>query len=192
MTNKQKTSRIAIFASGAGSNAAKIIDYFKDSKDVNIELIVSNNKQAGVLAISKDNGIATSILDKRAFYSPSCCLETLDGHEIDFVVLAGFLWKVPLVLIERFAGRMVNIHPSLLPKYGGKGMYGNHVHEAVIANKEAESGITIHYVTEGYDEGAVIFQARCPVMEDDTAETLANRIHQLEHLHFAPVIESLL
>ena len=202
---------IAIFASGAGTNARKIIEYFENkglsSSQVNtasglakakstaapikVSLIVCNVPGAGVLEIAKEKGIPTLMINKADFASTGY-VESLHNSEIQFIVLAGFLWKVPEVLVRAYPKAIINIHPALLPKYGGKGMYGARVHEAVIAAGEKESGITIHWVNEHYDEGAIIFQAKCSIDANDTADTLANKIHALEHAHFAPTIEKLL
>lgn len=186
--------KIAIFASGAGSNARKLIEYFGTQafpkhSSIQVSLIVSNKKTAGVLNIAAEYQVPTLIIEKQPFFEGDGYVSALKDVEIDFIVLAGFLWKVPEALIKAFPHKIVNIHPALLPKYGGKGMYGNFVHEAVIANKETESGITIHYVDEQYDHGAHLFQATCPVLPEDTADTLANRIHALEHKHYAEEVE---
>ena len=188
----QTKHRIAVFASGAGSNAKKIIEHFSSSKSISIALIVSNNPGAGVLKIAAHNRIPVLLIDKETFFRGGSYTEQLKEQAISFIALAGFLWKVPATLIKAYPGKIVNIHPALLPKYGGKGMYGNHVHEAVIAAGETESGITIHFVDELYDHGKHIFQATCPVFADDTAETLAARIHVLEHKHYPEQIEKLL
>ena len=195
---------VAIFASGAGSNAKKIIEYFASSTHIKISLIVCNVPTAGVLNIAKEKGIPTLLINKTEF-SNTGYVESLRNADIHFIVLAGFLWKVPAVLVRAFepvsnnlktnpnnTKGIINIHPALLPKYGGKGMYGSHVHDAVIAAGEKESGITIHWVNENYDEGDIIFQAKCSIDTNDTPETLANKIHALEHAHFAPTIEGLL
>lgn len=184
--------RIAVFASGAGSNARKIIEHFKGNNAVTVALIVSNKPTAGVLQIATEHHIPTLIIEKEQFFRGNAFVDELKEAGIDFIVLAGFLWKVPVALIKAFPQQIINIHPALLPNYGGKGMYGNFVHAAVIANKEKESGISIHYVDELYDHGAVIFQATCEVKADDTPDTLAARIHGLEHLHYPKVIEQLL
>jgi formyltetrahydrofolate-dependent phosphoribosylglycinamide formyltransferase len=189
----ENTKRIALFASGAGSNAQKIIDHFKqEGSKVEIALILSNNPQAGVLNIANKENIPSIIIEKESFFRSDTYLPLLKEKNIDFIVLAGFLWKLPPALIKAYPGKIINIHPALLPNYGGKGMYGHFVHEAVIAHKEKESGITIHYVDELYDHGQVIFQARCPVLADDTADSLAQRIHTLEHEHYPKVIEDVL
>ena len=183
---------IAIFASGAGTNARKIIEYFENKGlRIKVSLIVCNVPGAGVLEIAKEKGIPTLMINKADFASTGY-VESLHNSEIQFIVLAGFLWKVPEVLVRAYPKAIINIHPALLPKYGGKGMYGARVHEAVIAAGEKESGITIHWVNEHYDEGAIIFQAKCSIDANDTADTLANKIHALEHAHFAPTIEKLL
>lgn len=183
---------IAIFASGAGSNARKIIEHFSQHPKIRVDLIVCNKPQAGVLNIADEHGIPTLLLDKEQFFRGNAYVDEFKVDDIEFIVLAGFLWKVPDALIHAYPGKIVNIHPALLPKYGGKGMYGNFVHEAVIANKEKESGISIHLVDEVYDHGKIIFQTKCEVKEDDTPDTLAARIHELEHKHYAKVIEQLL
>ena len=183
--------KIAIFASGAGSNAKKVIDHFKNSAFVKVELMVCNNKGAGVLQIASLENIETLLIEKTAFKATGYVQQLKDCH-IDFVVLAGFLWKLPGILIEAFPGKIVNIHPALLPSYGGKGMYGYAVHKAVIDAGEKESGITIHYVDEQYDHGNIIFQALCAVDNDDTPESLAIKIHKLEHKYYPIEIEKIL
>jgi phosphoribosylglycinamide formyltransferase 1 len=180
---------LAIYASGAGSNAQKIIDYFRDYKNIQVTLIVCNNPDAGVIAIAEREGIERLLIDRKRFYKEDAYLPWLKEKKIDFIILAGFLWKVPNNLINAYAQKIINIHPALLPQYGGKGMYGHSVHEAVIAAGDKESGITIHYVDEQYDHGSTIFQARCKVSFDDTADTLAQKIQVLEHKYFPEVIE---
>jgi formyltetrahydrofolate-dependent phosphoribosylglycinamide formyltransferase len=192
MTGKTNPKRIAIFASGKGSNAEVIIHHFKNHPFIRIALIVSNKPDAGVLHIAAANHIPTLLVEKDDFFKGNAYVEDLKNEQIDFIVLAGFLWKVPTALIKAYPQQIINIHPALLPKYGGKGMYGHFVHEAVINNKEKESGISIHYVDEVYDHGEIIFQATCEVKENDTAKTLAGRIHDLEHEHYAKVIEKTL
>lgn len=184
--------KIAIFASGNGSNAQKIIDYFRHSKEIVVTCILYNKSTAGVKDIAVKEKIQSIFLEKNAFFETDQYIMLLKKLEIDLLVLAGFLWKVPDSFIKAFPGAIINIHPALLPDYGGKGMYGNRVHEAVIANKEAFSGITIHFVDEHYDNGDIILQAKCPVLADDTPETLAQRIHLLEHANYPLVIETLL
>ena len=184
---KQKT--VAIFASGAGSNAQKIIE---SNPSYQIGLIVCNKPGAGVLKIAAENDIPTLLIEKDRFFKNDAYLDIFREKQIDFIVLAGFLWKIPSKLIEAYPNKIINIHPALLPKYGGKGMYGARVHEAVIAAKETESGISIHYVDELYDHGNIIFQAKCLVTEDDTADSLAKKIHVLEHQHYPEVINEVL
>lgn len=179
---------IAVFASGAGSNARKILEYFQKKNDVQIALIASSRKKAGVVQIAEEAGVPVLFLEKEIF-STTGYIEELKQRKIDFVILAGFLWMVPKVLIRAYPDKIINIHPALLPAYGGKGMYGNAVHEAVIAARETESGITIHLVDEFYDNGRILFQDRCVVEKNDTADILAKKIHALEHKHFPTVIE---
>lgn len=180
-----------IFASGKGSNTRAIIDFFKANKLAKVSLIVSNREDAGVLEIAKAEGIETLIVNKTSMHEAEF-VEKLKFHKPDFIVLAGFLWKVPDAVIHAFPNRVVNIHPALLPSYGGKGMYGHHVHQAVIGSKERESGITVHYVNEVYDEGNIILQARCRVANSDTPDSLAQKIHGLEHFYYPRVLEYLL
>lgn len=184
--------RIAIFASGAGSNAQKIIEHFRYSKKARVTLIVCNKPGAAVLAIAAAEHIPVLLTEKEKFSNGNGYAEELKENGIDLIVLAGFLWKIPAALIKAFPHRIINIHPALLPGYGGKGMYGLHVHQAVIDNKEKESGISIHYVDEIYDHGQVIFQAKCPLLQHETAESLAQRIHKLEHEHYPRIIERLI
>ena len=184
--------KIAIFASGNGSNAQKIIDHFRQSKEIEITCILYNKQTAGVKVIAEKENIQAIFLEKQAFFETNQYITLLKKLDINLLVLAGFLWIVPDRFIQAFPGAIINIHPALLPDYGGKGMYGHRVHEAVIANKEAFSGITIHFVDEHYDNGDIIFQAKCPVLADDTPETLAQRIHLLEHANYPLVIETLL
>ena len=185
--------KMAVFASGTGSNAKKIIEYFSDtSKGATVTLIVCNKPGAGVLQIAADENIPTLLIEKERFFRGDGYVPELKEQGIDLVVLAGFLWKIPAALIEAYPRRIINIHPALLPKYGGKGMYGNFVHEAVITAGELESGITIHYVDEHYDHGDIIFQATCPVEANDDAATLSKKVHTLEHRHYPEVIEKVL
>lgn len=183
---------IAIIASGAGSNAQKIIDHFRSNASIKVALIVCNNPAAGVLRIAAKENTPALIIEKEKFFSGNAYVDELKEKRIDFIVLAGFLWKIPPALIKAYPHRIINIHPALLPKYGGKGMYGNNVHAAVIAAGEKESGITIHYVDENYDHGDIIFQAKCPVLPGDTPDSLAERIHKLEHEHYPKVIEGVI
>jgi formyltetrahydrofolate-dependent phosphoribosylglycinamide formyltransferase len=184
-----KLTRIAIFASGAGSNAQKIIDHFRDHPFIRIALIVCNKPGAGVLNIAQEENIPSLLIEKEKFFRGNGYVDEMKQAEIDFIVLAGFLWKVPSSLLKAWPHKIVNIHPALLPGYGGKGMYGQFVHKAVIDAKDLESGISIHFVDDIYDHGQVIFQARCAVSPGDTPESLAQKIHQLEHLHYPEVIE---
>lgn len=183
---------IAIFASGGGSNALKIIEHFLSSSKGNIALIVCNKANAGVLKIAEQFDIQTLIINRKDFYESENIIKTLETHQIDVLVLAGFLWLMPAYLVKAFPNQTVNIHPALLPKYGGKGMYGHYVHEAVKAANESESGMTIHYVNEHYDEGNVIFQATCALDPSDSPEDIAQKVLALEHAHYAKVIESIL
>ena len=184
--------RIAIFASGSGSNAQKIMEHFKYSDSAEVALVLSNNPDAYVLQRADNFEIPTHVFDKHDYYQTDEIVDLLKRLEIDLVVLAGFLWLVPENLLKSFPNKIINIHPALLPKFGGKGMYGSRVHEAVIAANEKQSGISIHYVDEVFDHGKVIFQANCEVVPGDTADTLAARIHGLEHANYARVIEQLL
>ena len=183
---------IAIFASGTGSNALKIIEHFEQHPNIQVSLIVSNKATAPVLDIAKQRSIPSLLLQRSYFYQSEDILKDLDTYSIDFIVLAGFLWLIPEYLVQSYTKRMVNIHPALLPKYGGKGMYGMNVHRAVHAAEEKESGITIHYVNSQYDEGAIVFQAPCAIEPKDQPKDIAAKVRQLEHQHFAPVIEGLL
>ncbi|MDE3144484.1 MAG: phosphoribosylglycinamide formyltransferase [Bacteroidota bacterium] len=183
---------IAIFASGTGTNARKIIEHFINHNSVKIALVVSNKADAGVLQIAKEFRIPSLIIEKETFFRGNAYLNELHAAQINFIVLAGFLWKIPSALIAAYPNKIINIHPALLPKYGGKGMYGHFVHEAVIDSKEKESGITIHYVDDKYDHGNIIFQTTCPVLPNDTPDDLANRIHVLEHAHYPKIIEKCL
>ena len=183
--------RIAIFASGEGTNAQCIMDHFRNSAVGEVAWVVSSKSSAPVLERAKKAGIESRVLDRVHFYETDTIIKELKERKIDLIVLAGFLWMVPEYLIKAFPNAIINIHPALLPKFGGKGMYGMKVHEAVIASKEKESGISIHYVNEHYDEGKIISQFKCSVAENDTPELLAKKIHQLEHMHFANVIETI-
>lgn len=182
--------RIAIFASGSGTNAQNIIEYFRNSRDVIVDSLWSNNENAYALIRAERLGVDTFTFGKEELYHSIEVLEALSERKIDMIVLAGFLWLVPHNLTEEFT--IINIHPALLPKYGGKGMYGKFVHEAVIRNKDKESGITVHYVNERYDAGNIIFQAKCPVSQGETPDSLAEKVHKLEYEHFPRVIEEIL
>jgi phosphoribosylglycinamide formyltransferase-1 len=190
MNKNKKMIKIAIFASGRGSNARKIIEYFEGNDIIEVALIVSNKETAPVLDIGKQFDINTLVINRKLFYQSENVLIDLGKHQIDFVVLAGFMWLVPAYLVQAFPNKIVNIHPALLPKYGGKGMYGMNVHQAVKAANEIETGITIHFVNEKYDEGNIIFQASTGIETTDTAEIIAQKVHQLEHAHFPRIIEA--
>jgi len=183
---------IAIFASGNGSNAEKIIKHFENRADTRVTLVLSNNKNAFVIKRAKNLGVETVTFSKEQFYKTNEILEILNQNNTDLIVLAGFLWLIPGNLLQNFPKRIINIHPALLPKYGGKGMYGEKVHESVIKNGEVESGITIHFVNEFYDEGQIIFQARCLVEPSETIDSLAIKIHALEHEYFPAVVDNVL
>ncbi len=181
--------RIAIFASGNGSNAENIIKHFAGSKSIEVALILTNNRQAYVIERAKNHDIPIIIFTSKELKETSVVLKKLEEYNIDFIVLAGFLLLVPTTIIRAFPDRIINIHPALLPKYGGKGMYGGFVHEAVRQSGDTETGISIHFVNEKYDAGAVLFQARCVVAPEDTAETIAQKVHQLEYRYFPEIIE---
>lgn len=181
------TKRIAILASGSGSNAENIIHYFNDNEELTFPIIISNKQDAYVHERALKLKIPSFTFNKSEF-EDGTVLNTLKREKIDFVILAGFLLKVPENLLKAFPDKIINIHPALLPKFGGKGMYGSHVHEAVVAAKEKESGITIHYVNENYDEGKIIFQAKCEVLPTDTPDDVANKVHALEYKYFPEVI----
>ena len=181
--------KIAIFASGAGSNAEKIIQHLKESDKVEIAFILSNKEEAKVLQIAKNNNINAIYMNRDSFNNEQLLLALLNEHQVSHIILAGFLLLIPSFLVMQFPHRIINIHPSLLPKFGGKGMYGMNVHKAVIEAKEEFSGITIHEVNQEYDKGKIIFQAQCPVEKEDTPESLASRIHTLEHKFFPSIIE---
>jgi len=182
--------RIAIFASGSGTNAENIILYFQKNKKAEVVLVLSNNPNALVLERASSLGVPNKVFDKQQLNDSKWANENLKN--LDLIVLAGFLWKFPEYLLESYKNKVVNVHPALLPKYGGKGMYGMHVHNAVVENKESESGITIHYVNEHYDEGAIIFQAECVVSPTDTPTDVAAKIHHLEMTHFPEVVQQIL
>ncbi|QIP17389.1 phosphoribosylglycinamide formyltransferase [Spirosoma aureum] len=184
--------RIALFASGSGSNAEKIATYFADNADIDVSLIVSNNHKAGVIERARRLHIPVLLFDRKTFYETDKITQLLINQEIDLIVLAGFMWLMPSDLVRSFPNKIVNIHPALLPKFGGKGMYGHFVHEAVVAAGETESGITIHYVNERYDEGQVIYQASCPVLPTDTPDDVARNVQVLEHTHYPRVIAEVL
>ncbi|HPN72299.1 MAG TPA: phosphoribosylglycinamide formyltransferase [Saprospiraceae bacterium] len=182
-------TNIAILASGTGSNARKIVEYFSTNEDIHVKLIASNNAKAKVLDLANEYDLHKFAFDRSYFYNSQDFLKLLKKERIDFIILAGFLWMLPEYLIKAFPDRIINIHPSLLPKYGGKGMYGHHVHEAVKANSETESGITIHLVNEEYDRGRVIFQRKVQLDAEDSAEMIAKKVLEIEHEFFPRVIE---
>jgi len=192
--NQQNTvkKRIAIFASGSGSNAQKIMEHFKYSQNAEVALVLSNNQDAYVLQRADNFEIPTHVFDKHEFFQTDEVVEVLKRLEIDLVVLAGFLWLVPQNLLKAFPNKIINIHPALLPKFGGKGMYGDNVHRAVLQAGEQEHGITIHFVNENFDEGEIIYQARFRVESDDTLEIIKFNGQQLEHQHYPKVIENLI
>jgi phosphoribosylglycinamide formyltransferase-1 len=184
--------QIAIFASGTGTNAERIIDRFRHHPTIRVRLVVCNKPGAGVLGIAAKEGIPVLLVEKEPFFRGNGYVDTLKDQGIDFLVLAGFLWKIPVALVKAYPGKIINVHPALLPKYGGKGMYGRYVHEAVLAAGEKETGITIHYVDELYDHGQVLFQASIAVEAADTPETVAAKVHRLEHTHFPEIIEKVI
>ncbi len=183
--------QIAVFASGDGTNTQHLIDYFREST-VNIALIVCNNPKANVIKRAEKNGIPCLLIDKTSFQSEDILLNKISALKIDLIVCAGFLWKIPDYILHAFPNKIINIHPALLPKFGGKGMYGLHVHRAVIEAGEKESGITIHFLNEHYDEGKIILQKKCKVEFNDTAESLAEKIHQMEYEWYPKTIENVI
>nr|WP_242691749.1 phosphoribosylglycinamide formyltransferase [Pedobacter sp. SYSU D00823] len=184
--------RIAIFASGSGSNAQKIMEHFKKHNEAEVAIVLTNNPDAYVLQRADNFEIPTHVFDRYEFYKTNSVVNLLKSLEIDIIVLAGFLWLVPENLLKAFPNKIINIHPALLPKYGGKGMYGDNVHKAVLANGEEESGITIHFVNEHFDEGEIIHQSRFKIEKGDDLEMIKFKGQQLEHTHFPKVVESLL
>jgi phosphoribosylglycinamide formyltransferase-1 len=184
--------RIVIFASGSGTNAENLIKFFHNRENASVIQVLTNNPHAKV--IERCNSLKVSCLsfNRIAFYKTNHVLDILKSSRPDIIVLAGFLWKFPDAILNAFPNKVINVHPALLPKFGGKGMYGMHVHEAVVVNKETETGITIHYVNEHYDEGGIIFQAKCDVSPSDSAQDVADKIHELEMEHFPKVVKKLL
>lgn len=182
---------IAIFASGEGTNAERIIRYFTGHPTVKVVVVITNKAEAGVIRRAENLQIPVEFLPASVFKEGKAT-DLLQQYEADFIVLAGFLLRIPDDMLQAYPNRIINIHPSLLPKFGGKGMYGSRVHEAVLAANEKESGITIHYINEHYDKGSIILQSKCPVFSDDTPDSLATRVHQLEYEHYPKVIEQLL
>lgn len=185
-----QVKRIALFASGSGSNVQNIVEYFADNEKVVVDSVWCNNPEAYVLERARKLNVETIVFTRNDFRNTDFVVDELKKRKIDLVVLAGFLWLIPSNLIRNFT--IVNIHPALLPKFGGKGMYGMNVHQAVVDNRESESGITIHYVNENYDEGKIVFQAKCDVLPDDTAEDVALKVHKLEYQFFPQIIEKIL
>ncbi len=183
-----KSVKIAIFASGSGSNAENINNYLLNNYNTKVDCILCNKKDAFVFERAKKMGVDSFYFDKKAFLSADPIIDILKQREIDFVILAGFLLKISEKIISNFENKIINIHPALLPNYGGKGMYGMNVHRSVIENKEKESGITIHLVNEEYDKGEILFQAKTSILSNDTPEELAQKIHQLEYKHFPEVV----
>ncbi|NLP57135.1 phosphoribosylglycinamide formyltransferase [Lutibacter sp. B1] len=183
--------RIIILASGSGTNAENIIKYFNNHKSISVVQVLSNKKDAKVLDRAKRLKVSNLSFDKNAFVNSNEVLDILKNNA-DYIILAGFLWKIPAKIIEAFPNKIINIHPALLPKYGGKGMYGVHVHNEVVKNKEKESGITIHYVNENYDEGAIIFQKSVKIIPEDTPNDVANKVHKLEYEYFPKIIEKVI
>ena len=183
---------IAIFASGSGTNAEKLFAKFQNHPQARVALLLTNNPKANVLARAERYGVPAEIFSRNTLYTTDQVLVTLQDYAIDFIVLAGFMLKVPSPIIRAFPDRIVNIHPALLPAYGGKGMYGAHVHEAVVAAGEQQTGISIHYVNEHYDEGRMILQVSCPVEAHDTAEDVAEKVHRLEHQYYPEVVEEII
>jgi phosphoribosylglycinamide formyltransferase 1 len=182
--------RIAVFASGSGTNAQNIIDYFADNQHIEVSCLLSNKPNAYALTRAKNLGVEAICFTREQFYQTPWVVDYLKDIDIDLIVLAGFLWLIPPILIDNFP--IINIHPALLPKYGGKNMFGDNVHQAVLQNKEKVSGITIHYVNEKYDDGAIIFQTTCPVEVTDTVDSLANKVHQLEYKYYPQIIEQVI
>ncbi len=192
MEAEKKKRQLAVFASGAGSNAEKLIEHFANSEVAKVALVVCNKPDAGVITIAINKGVPVLLIEKERFFNGDGYASFLQKKGIGFIVLAGFLWKIPHTLIAAYPSRIVNLHPALLPKFGGKGMYGQYVHEAVLAAGESETGITIHFVDEHYDNGDVIFQASCPVLPGDGPRDVAGRIHALEHAHYSRVVEEVI
>lgn len=188
---EKRKKNIVLFASGNGTNAENIIRYFQENKTANILEVLTNNPRAGVIERAKKWNIPVFVFNRETITAPSGLIAHLLDMKTDLIVLAGFLWKIPVELIRQFPQKIINLHPALLPEFGGKGMYGMHVHEAVLAAGKEKSGITIHYVDEIYDNGRIIFQAETEVLETDTAGNLAERIHQLEYKYFPRVIEEI-
>ncbi|MEX2230726.1 MAG: phosphoribosylglycinamide formyltransferase [Cyclobacteriaceae bacterium] len=184
-----KKFRVAVFASGSGTNAEEVFKYFKNHSSIDVVLLLSNKPSAFVLQRAKDHGIKSVVFNRQEFQDGTLIRSELDNARVTNIVLAGFLWLIPDYLLKSFPGRIINIHPALLPKYGGKGMYGLKIHQAVKAARERETGITIHVVNDRYDEGRILFQGKCPVSEDQTPQEIASCVLRLEHEHYPKVIE---
>ena len=185
-------TNIVLFASGSGSNVENIVNFFEKDENVTISHILTNNPEAFVIERAKKLGIPCKVFSRQELSKDDAILDFLINTEVDLIVLAGFLWLIPVKITKAFPNKIINIHPALLPKYGGKGMYGSRVHEAVVENKEKETGITIHYVNEKYDEGNIIFQAKCKVLPNDTPEEVAAKVHDLEYKYFPEVIKQMI
>lgn len=184
--------RIAIFASGNGSNAENIIRFFENREEISVDLVLTNNPKAFVIERAKNLSIPVIVFNRKQFYTTDEIIKTLLNHQIDLIVLAGFMWLIPNNMVSSFPQQIINIHPALLPKFGGKGMYGDFVHQAVSEAKETNTGITIHYVNENYDEGAVIFQKEVQILSGETPESIAQKVHNLEYEYFPKIIAQLL
>jgi len=187
-----KTKNIVLFASGSGSNVENIVKYFEDSPEIKVSAVLTNKRDAKVLDRCERLDVSGLYFNRMAFYGTDCILHLLDALKPDLIVLAGFLWKIPQKMVDAHPNKIINIHPALLPKYGGKGMYGDRVHQAVKANGDSETGITIHYVNENYDEGSIIHQAKTTIAPDDEVADIVRKIHSLEYEHFPKIIDNLL
>ena len=186
------TKKIIVFASGSGSNFEEICKYFKDKKEISIDLLICNNSKAKALNKAKKYGVKTLLISRSSFYERDAALNAILKISPDLIVLAGFLWKMPTKIIDHFPNKILNIHPALLPDYGGKGMYGMNIHNAIIENKEKESGITVHYVNKNYDEGRILFQKAIAINEKESSESLSKKVLKLEHSYFSKIIEKTL
>lgn len=184
--------KVSLFASGSGTNVENIINYFKDHESIKIDSVYTNNQDAYVIKRCRRLNVDSYTFNRFDLYESDNVISVLRERQVDFIALAGFLWLLPQTIINLYPNRIINIHPALLPKYGGQGMYGKKVHEAVINNGETESGITVHYINEKYDDGDIIFQANCEVLPDDTPDSLAERVHELEYAHYPKIIEKML
>lgn len=184
--------KIAIFASGSGTNAQNIYDYFSRNHKAKISVIITNKNDAYVLQRAKNMNVPSKYFNRSEFFESDLIVDFLKKNEIDLIVLAGFLWLIPQNILHKYKNKIINIHPALLPKYGGKGMFGHHVHQAVVDNKDTQSGITIHYVNEKYDDGEIIFQAFCDISKTDNPDDIAKKVHKLEYEHYPKIIENIL